>query len=697
METIYAPTQEKELSHLSLTPEQKAAVECITLGIEEVDETVRRVANGDVVKTLENGHPLNRLITTTDGKTTGYIACEDFVPREAYIKYFGTSGETGRNLLKEIPAFLTYAKEEGYTKLNFHGWNERLNKILTRYGFRRIRTDNMADFAVDFYEASLAEQKTSEEIGMERIRAFEQKYIKKVEQDYERMLAALPKETKEEKGSAINRAYEELSKRLSTHTADNFHWSDRQKIVLKLKLARHFQQNDSLDANTLFDAITETPKFINTDKGSLHRLLEVHQEKTLIKIAELRERRAGMTEKEGLNPYENLFTTQSDNYYIARLLNMPHLQEESEYMKHCVGTSDSYVNRIKRGEIEIFSFRDVPRVNQKTGKMEGGKPIITIEYNLKTKEIEQMKKYDDKYLSPGDPYFADVIDALKQLRETRTDTGEARNFKRINPNELGNIEVQDYSLLTEHGEVSFRDFDPDAGVFILKYGSMEITEETPKTDAAKIMRIMEDVRVLPEEIAYGPTDITEHTRAYLGPWNPTIFQTVRQYPHITHLYESFPDDKIFIQTLTTNPAINSSETAGKALTEKGIIVSDYATDLLSKTEFSKNKETYELVQFTVAQLGFPNGATTKEILDEENLKKLGLQLAPAEVGPHLRAQYEGSDLKFIAMKPISDRDGEPHVFDLHEGGGGLWLRGGSWARPDKGWRADSRFVFLSRK
>ena len=32
---------------------------------------------------------------------SGYIACEDFVPQEAYIKYFGTSGETGRNLFKK--------------------------------------------------------------------------------------------------------------------------------------------------------------------------------------------------------------------------------------------------------------------------------------------------------------------------------------------------------------------------------------------------------------------------------------------------------------------------------------------------------------------------------------------------------------------------------------------------------------------
>ena len=117
----------------------------------------------------------------------------------------------------------------------------------------------------------------------------------------------------------------------------------------------------------------------------------MHQEKTLIKIAEIRKKRAEVKGGEAFNPYENLFTTQSGNYYIARLLNMPHLEEESEYMDNCVGTSDSYVNRIKRGEIEILSFRNVPKVNPKTGKLEGDVPIITIEYDLKTKEIRQMK------------------------------------------------------------------------------------------------------------------------------------------------------------------------------------------------------------------------------------------------------------------------------------------------------------------
>ena len=695
-ETIYAENRKREeIPHLSLTAEQKQAVEHITLGIEEVDETVRRMANGDIVKTLENGHPLNRLITDTKGNLSGYIACEDFVPQEAYIKYFGTSGETGRNLLKEIPAFFAYAKTHGYDKLNFHGWNKRLNGVLERYGFARVRTDNMADFAVDFYEKSLGERKTQEEVTAERAWAFEQKYIERLTKDHEKTLAAIPKESREEKERKIADTFRSISERLAAQ--EGFVWSDRQRAVLKLKLARHFQTNDSCDTNTLFDAIIETPKFINTDKGSLHRLLEVHEEKTLIKIAEIRKRRAEMKGGETLNPYENLYTTASGNYYMARLLNMPHLEKESEYMNHCVGTSDSYVSRIKRGEIEILSFRNVPKMNPKTGKMEGDTPVITIEYDLKGKVIRQMKKKSDAYLDPHDLFVADVIDALKQLRTTKTDMGESRDFLNISESELENFNVKDGYLLTEEGEVLLRDFNPDASVFVLKIGHMDITPDTPKTDTAKIMRIMEDIRVLPEEIAYGPTDITETTTAYLGPWNPTVWEIIKQYPNVTHLYESFPDKKIFLKTLETDPNITSPEILEKVFTNKGMRVSDYAKDLLSKTEFSKNKETYELVQFTVAQLGFPNGATTEEILDENNLEKLGLSLCPAEVGPHLRSQYEGFDMKFIAMKPIAGRDGYPRVFNLDRDDDALWLDGDFWAEPGHRWSADYRFVFVARK
>lgn len=65
----------------------------------------------------------------------------------------------------------------------------------------------------------------------------------------------------------------------------------------------------------------------------------------------------------------------------------------------------------------------------------------------------------------------------------------------------------------------------------------------------------------PEQIAHSAGEINENTRAYLGTWDMEIFQTIRQYPNIKHLYESFPDKKIFMQTLETDPNVNSPQKA----------------------------------------------------------------------------------------------------------------------------------------
>ena len=117
--------------------------------------------------------------------------------------------------------------------------------------------------------------------------------------------------------------------------------------TLQLKLARHFEDNGEsakIDVPTCVDALVESPRFLNSDKGSIEKLFELHEMKTLQKIAELRKKRAEMNGGEMYNPYENLFETSNGKYYMARLLNMPHLEDESVYMDHCVGTSTSYVN-----------------------------------------------------------------------------------------------------------------------------------------------------------------------------------------------------------------------------------------------------------------------------------------------------------------------------------------------------------------
>ena len=704
--TIYQLEKNKE--RLVLTNEQKEAVRNITLDIEEVDESIRLMAVDDVAHTLENGHPLNRVITDPKGNTTGYIACEDFVPHEAYVKYFGTTGQIGRNLFQEIPAFFEYAKQQGYTKLNFHGWNDRLNHVLEHFGFQRLRTDEMGGFSADFYEKTLIEQKTSEVVSEERKLAFEKKYLNKLDQEYHQTLKTFSKDNLLKKEQVINEAFQSLNNRLSN--TENFEYGNRQKAILKLKLARYFQKNEICDLNTLLDAIIETPKFLNTDKGSLHKLFEVHEQKTIEKIAEMRKQRAEMSGDEKYNPYESLFTTKSGKYIMARLLNMPHLQEESDFMNHCVGTSDSYVSKMRRGEVEILSFRHAPKINPATQKFEVDKPIITVEYNRQTNTIEQMKKNGDEYLKKDDPYFNDIIEALKQLRTTATDTGELRNFTKISSSELQNIEVKDYHILTEQGEVSFHDFDLNDNIFILKTGKMEIMPSTSKEDAVKIIRIIKGIECQPNQIAYNQNEITENTKIYIGRLSKEIIQS-----GIEHIYASFPEGKIEKGILEIGG--KTKDELKKEIKEKFQIIS-YAESMMDNPDFEKQlyentnapreqwilkkPEQLNLVKLKVGDLGFTNNPTIDELY--KKAEELGLELCPAEVGPHLRLKYPEvfhreqplNEYLRVAMKQIADFDGYPRIFDVHRYDDGLWLDS-YWTGPGSEWDLDREFVFRRRK
>jgi len=196
----------------------------------------------------------------------------------------------------------------------------------------------------------------------------------------------------------------------------------------------------------------------------------------------------------------------------------------------------------------------------------------------------------------------------------------------------------------------------------------------------------------PEQVAKSIDEINENARVYVGNWDVEVHQKIRDYPQIKHLFESFPEKKILKLTLETDPQVNSPESAEEALDSRNIYLTDWSRDILKKTEFSQERQKYELARFTVEQLGFPNGATTQEIYDKA--KKLGIGLCPAEVGPHLRLKYPGGEWMLIAMKQITDRSGDPDVFDLGSLGVRLELRS-SGARPGRRWGGGSEVVFLS--
>lgn len=159
------------------------------------------------------------------------------------------------------------------------------------------------------------------------------------------------------------------------------------------------------------------------------------------------------------------------------------------------------------------------------------------------------------------------------------------------------------------------------------------------------------------------------------------------------------------QTPTTFPIWRTVTVGGKnkiaLITEmqsKGFKICDWALDMMGKVAFTTSPEPIELrlVRPTVQEIGFPEGASTKDLWI--HAQGLGLQLCPAEVGPHLRladADQPKDDWYWIGMKPITDSGGDPDVFIVGRDDYGRWLTGGGVARLEDGWRPESRIVFVA--
>ena len=188
---------------------------------------------------------------------------------------------------------------------------------------------------------------------------------------------------------------------------------------------------------------------------------------------------------------------------------------------------------------------------------------------------------------------------------------------------------------------------------------------------------------------------TEHTKAYVGPLEPGIFEKLK---HVEYIYTAFPEGRIRKRG-GGNHRRKTKDQLVRELEEHKIDTNGYVRDMLESKDFtvSQNVERLDLVRLSVKDLGFPDGATVLEIFIRA--QELGLDLCPAEVGPHLRLQYVDQPLNewvSVAMKQIAGRGGFPGVFALERGGGGLWLSS-RWAGPGDWWGADNQLAFSLRK
>lgn len=148
------------------------------------------------------------------------------------------------------------------------------------------------------------------------------------------------------------------------------------------------------------------------------------------------------------------------------------------------------------------------------------------------------------------------------------------------------------------------------------------------------------------------------------------------------------------------------------LQQHSIAMNPYGEKLLSDDKFATSETKYSLkiVELSVREIGFPDGATMPELYKQAN--QLGLELCPLELGPYLRLEYldqaegkSGNTLQqnqapsgsiTIASEIVSDDDDFPKGFYLRKIDGVLWLRG--YLADDLHiWNPDDQFIFSQTK
>lgn len=155
------------------------------------------------------------------------------------------------------------------------------------------------------------------------------------------------------------------------------------------------------------------------------------------------------------------------------------------------------------------------------------------------------------------------------------------------------------------------------------------------------------------------------------------------------------------KTIQLGTGLQTADDFRKEVVKAGMKIGDWANDILGKPAFtattSETETEVELVVASVAELGFKDGATRKDIY--VRAQELGLDLCPPEVGPQLRLQYTDQpkgEWLVIAMEPITDSDGRLSLFGVVRDGDERFLDA-FYGYPGLFWRGYYRFVVLRRK
>ncbi len=200
-------------------------------------------------------------------------------------------------------------------------------------------------------------------------------------------------------------------------------------------------------------------------------------------------------------------------------------------------------------------------------------------------------------------------------------------------------------------------------------------------------------KCLPEQIAKTQQEITEKTKAYIGPLFKDIFLTLS---HLEYIYTSFPEGRIRKENL--NIGGKTKDQLVEEMKRENIWTSSCAAQMMNNKDFTTSpiSEQHDFVRLTVKDMFGSTGPTTKQLYAKA--QELGLELCPPETGPAYRLQYKdqpSNEWIRIGMKQIADAGGDLYVFNVVHFDGGLCLHN-RWADPGRKWVPDDHFLFRIR-
>lgn len=150
------------------------------------------------------------------------------------------------------------------------------------------------------------------------------------------------------------------------------------------------------------------------------------------------------------------------------------------------------------------------------------------------------------------------------------------------------------------------------------------------------------------------------------------------------------------KTIKLGTNLKTADDFRRAIKQANMKISDWGNDILDKPSFTVNEMEMDvdLVNVSMMDLGFKDKAYRRDIIAKT--LSLGLELCPAEVGPQLRLQYADQpkgEWLIIEMEPITDPNGNLHVFYVGRDRIECWLRG-DYGYPDGFRSAHHRFIFV---